>query len=46
MVALCRKRFRSFKKEGQMKGIDMIRMVDIYVMEDEDYEGWLENFNK
>lgn len=34
------------KKEGKMKGIDMVRMVDIYVMENEDYEGWLETFTK
>lgn len=34
------------KKEGKMKGIDMVRMVDIYVMEDEDYEGWLNNYKR
>lgn len=35
------KALSELKKKGEMKGIDMIRMIDIYVIDDEDYEGWL-----
>lgn len=35
------KALSKLKKKGEMKGIDMVRMIDIYVIDDEDYEGWL-----